>query len=72
MVIRDGESRERLWKLYGIICVEMEATGLQEEQWCLVIRGICDYADPHKNKKWRKYAAATAAAYARGFLSSIP
>ena len=31
---------------------------------CLVVRGICDYADSHKNKRWQGYAAATAAAYA--------
>lgn len=34
--------------------------------------GICDYADSHKNKKWQPYAAATAAAYAKEFLSVIP
>ena len=38
---------------------------------CLVIRGICDYADSHKNKQWQGYAAATAAAYAKELLSVI-
>jgi len=38
----------------------------------LVIRGICDYADSHKNKRWQPYAAATAAAYAKELLSIIP
>jgi hypothetical protein len=38
---------------------------------CLVIRGICDYADTHTNKQWRGYAAASAAAYAREFLNTI-
>ena len=38
---------------------------------CLVIRGICDYADSHKNKKWQRYAAITAAAYAKKLLSII-
>jgi hypothetical protein len=38
----------------------------------LVIRGICDYADSHKNKKWQPYAAATAAACAKELLSLIP
>ena len=36
---------------------------------CLVIRGICDYSDTHKNKAWQPYAAATAAAYAKELLS---
>jgi hypothetical protein len=39
---------------------------------CLVIRGICDYADSHKNKIWQPYAAATAAAYAKELLGIIP
>jgi nucleoside phosphorylase len=39
---------------------------------CLVIRGICDYADSHKNKIWQPYAAATAAAYAKELLLVIP
>jgi nucleoside phosphorylase len=38
---------------------------------CLVIRGICDYADSHKNKRWQLYAAGTAAAYAKEVLSVI-
>jgi nucleoside phosphorylase len=39
---------------------------------CLVIRGICDYADSHKNKAWQPYVAATAAAYAKELLLVIP
>jgi hypothetical protein len=39
---------------------------------CLVIRGICDYCDSHKNKKWQGYAAITAAAYAKILLSMVP
>jgi hypothetical protein len=39
---------------------------------CLVIRGICDYADSHKNKAWQPYAAATAAAYAKELLYIVP
>jgi nucleoside phosphorylase len=50
----------------------MEAAGLMDEFSCLIIRGICDYADSHKNKRWQPYAAATAAAYAKELLSIIP
>jgi hypothetical protein len=39
---------------------------------CLFIRGICDYADSHKNKRWQPYAAVTAAAYAKEVLLAIP
>lgn len=38
---------------------------------CLVIRGICDYADSHKNDRWQQYAALTAAAYAKQLLSEV-
>jgi nucleoside phosphorylase len=49
----------------------MEAAGLTNDLPCLVIRGICDYADSHKNKRWQRYAAATAAAFARMLLGFI-
>jgi len=48
------------------------STGLMDTFPCLVIRGICDYADSHKSKRWQPYAAATAAAYAKELLSVIP
>jgi nucleoside phosphorylase len=37
---------------------------------CVVIKGVCDYADSHKNKKWQSYAAATAAACMKAFLEA--
>lgn len=47
------------------LCFEMEAAGLMNNFPCLVIRGISDYADAHKNDMWHNYAALTAAAFAR-------
>lgn len=70
-LIKDGVVREELRKDLNIICVEMEAAGLMDEFSCLVIRGICDYADSHKNKRWQPYAAATAAAYMKEILCII-
>jgi nucleoside phosphorylase len=69
-VIKDGETRNRLGK--ECLCFEMEAAGLMNDFPCLVIRGICDYADSHKNKHWQNYAAATAAAYAKELLRAMP
>ncbi|PKX89105.1 purine and uridine phosphorylase [Aspergillus novofumigatus IBT 16806] len=71
-VMKHGLTRDRLAKEFGIICFEMEAAGLMDNFPCLVIRGICDYADSHKNKTWQKYAAAVAAAYAKDFLVMTP
>ncbi|KAK1656927.1 hypothetical protein BDP55DRAFT_54343 [Colletotrichum godetiae] len=70
-VIKHGETRDKLSKELGVLCFEMEAAGLQDFP-CLVIRGICDYADSHKNKRWQEYAATTAAAFAKELLSVIP
>lgn len=72
-LIKDGVERDRLSQDLdnNILCFEMEAAGLMNNFPCLVIRGICDYADSHKNKKWQPYAAATAAAYAKEILSVI-
>lgn len=71
-VIKSSEFRDKLARERGILCFEMEAAGLMDRLPCLVIRGICDYADSHKNKQWQGYAAATAAAYAKELLSVIP
>lgn len=71
-VMKDSETRDRLALQYGILCFEMEAAGLMDELPTLVIRGICDYCDSHKQKQWQPYAALTAAAYAKMLLSTIP
>lgn len=54
------------------ICFEMEAAGLMNNFPCIVIRGICDYADSHKSDQWQRYAAASAAAYAKALLAFVP
>jgi hypothetical protein len=71
-VMKHGATRERLRQERGIICFEMEAAGLMDNFPCLVIRGICDYSDTHRNKNWQPYAAVTAAAYAKELLGVIP
>ena len=72
-VMKDGVTRDRISKeLGGILCFEMEAAGLMNNFPCLVVRGICDYADSHKNKRWQPYAAATAASCAKELLVIIP
>jgi ankyrin repeat protein len=70
-VIKHGTTRDKIAKDEGVICFEMEAAGLMDNLRCLVIRGICDYADSHKNKRWQPYAAAAAAAYARALLAFV-
>jgi nucleoside phosphorylase len=71
-VMRDGRTRDRLRREINVLCFEKEAAGLMDDFPCLVVRGICDYADSHKNKRWEPYAATTAAAYAKELLNIIP
>ncbi|PYI11141.1 purine and uridine phosphorylase [Aspergillus sclerotiicarbonarius CBS 121057] len=68
-VVKDAVARDKLGRELGAYCVEMEAAGLMNHFPCLVVRGICDYADSHKNKEWQGYAAATAAAYTKELLT---
>ncbi|KAF7131364.1 hypothetical protein CNMCM5793_004535 [Aspergillus hiratsukae] len=72
-VIKEAKFRDTLNKSLGgnVLCVEMEAAGLMNDFPCVVIRGICDYADSQKNKDWQEYAAATAAAYAKELLEYV-
>ena len=70
-VVRDSVTRDYWRDQENVLCFEMEAAGLMDSFPCLVIRGICDYADSHKNKKWQPYAATTAAAYAKDLLREI-
>lgn len=71
-LMKDASVRDRLAAENDILCFEMEAAGLMNHFPCLVIRGICDYSDTHKNKEWQGYAAMAAAAYAKDLLSRIP
>ncbi|CZR51490.1 uncharacterized protein PAC_01366 [Phialocephala subalpina] len=71
-VMKDARKRDELSaKYFNAICFEMEAAGVIDQKHCLVIRGISDYCDGHKNGSWQSYAAATAAAFAREFLYTI-
>ncbi|KAJ6008736.1 hypothetical protein N7522_003752 [Penicillium canescens] len=65
MVIKDAQMRDELAQEHGELCFEMEAVGALTDFPCLVIRGISDYCDSHKDDEWHGYAAAVAAAYAR-------
>ncbi|KAF7508093.1 hypothetical protein GJ744_009675 [Endocarpon pusillum] len=67
-----AHKRDQLHEELGVICFEMEGAGVIHKHPCLVIRGICDYSDSHKNKQWQPYAAATAAAYTKELLETMP
>lgn len=70
-VLKDAAVRDRWAQEHGILCFEMEAAGVMNTFPCLVIRGVCDYADSYKSEEWQEYAAATAAAYAKLLLTEV-
>ncbi|KAF3281105.1 hypothetical protein TWF970_002279 [Orbilia oligospora] len=68
-VMKSGKDRDELAREEDVIGFEMEGAGV----WgrvpaCVIIKGVCDYADSHKNKKWQRYASATAAAATMAFV----
>jgi nucleoside phosphorylase len=74
---RNPVLRDELRRQHGVKAIEMEGAGVADAAWqfergYLVIRGICDYCDSHKNDVWQEYTAAVAAAYVRGLLASVP
>ncbi|PNS17287.1 hypothetical protein CAC42_6970 [Sphaceloma murrayae] len=74
-LVKDAFARDEIVKRLdgNCKCLEMEAAGVMniDKLPCLVVRGICDYADAHKNDLWQPYAAISAAAYANDLLSVL-
>ncbi|RKK81721.1 hypothetical protein BFJ71_g15506 [Fusarium oxysporum] len=70
-VMKHGRTSDQLAEELDVLCFEMEAARLMDSFPCLVVRGICDYSDSHKNNQWQEYAAAIAAAYTKELLSVI-
>lgn len=72
-LLKDAKTRDHFVASHNdVLCFDMEAAGLLDNLPCLVIRGICDYADSHKNKEWQAYAAMTSAVFAKNLLQFIP
>ncbi|KAM0544534.1 hypothetical protein ACHAPJ_011751 [Fusarium lateritium] len=70
-LMKDALIRDLLAAENDVLCYEMEAAGMMNHFPCLVVRGICDYSDSHKNKEWQGYAAMVAAAYTKALLYRI-
>lgn len=67
-VMKFGLDRNRIAAEHGLIGFEMEGAGAWDQVPCIVVKGVCDYADSHKDKKWQPFAAATAASVAKAML----
>ncbi|KAF5570874.1 calcium-independent phospholipase A2 [Fusarium pseudoanthophilum] len=68
---KNTRKRNEIRDRYGVIGLEMEAAGTMNRIPVGVIRGVCDYADEHKNKEWQPYAAAMAASYAKAVIYEL-
>lgn len=71
-VLKSGQDRDRIAKEHDLIAFEMEGAGAWDEIPCIIVKGICDYADSHKNKNWQQFAAATAASVAKALVEKYP
>jgi len=70
-VMKSAMTRDRIAAAEQVIAFEVEAAGVWDEAPCIVIKGVCDYADSHKSKGWQDYAAATAAATTKALLEQF-
>ncbi|OKO94546.1 hypothetical protein PENSUB_11813 [Penicillium subrubescens] len=71
-VMKDARERDEIAERFNVLCFEMEAAGIMNHLPCIVVRGICNYCDSHKNKEWQGYAALVAAIYAKMLLKLVP
>ncbi|TGJ73570.1 hypothetical protein EYR41_000659 [Orbilia oligospora] len=67
-VMRSATLRDSIAQREGVIAFDMEAAGVWDYLPCILIKGVCDYSDSHKNKDWQEYAAVAAAAFAKAVL----
>ncbi|KAJ0334108.1 hypothetical protein COL5a_000152 [Colletotrichum fioriniae] len=57
-VMKSATERDIAARTLDVVCFEMEAAGIMDILPCLPIRGVCDYADSHKNKAWQSTGIA--------------
>ncbi|KXX76569.1 Regulatory protein AfsR [Madurella mycetomatis] len=70
-VMKSAVTRDIIAETEQVIAFEMEGAGIWEHLPALVVKGVCDYADSHKNKSWQHYAAGSAASAAKALLSLV-
>ncbi|PGH07641.1 hypothetical protein GX51_01650 [Blastomyces parvus] len=71
VVMGSGEIRDKVIRNEGVIGVDFaELEGLWDHLPCIIIKGVCNYADGHddQTRQWLGYAAATGASAAKAFL----
>ncbi|KAI6090317.1 nucleoside phosphorylase domain-containing protein [Hypoxylon rubiginosum] len=74
--VEDKATRDNLDSIHGsrrLLCIDKVVSDLADDFPCIVIRGICDYADERRRdcKGWEEPAAAVSAAFAKEVLSVL-
>ena len=69
--MKSGHQRDFLVEGERVIGFEMEGAGAWETFGTIVVKGVMDYADSHKNKQWRGYPMARAALCAAAMIEEI-
>ncbi|KAL6407229.1 Nephrocystin-3 [Ilyonectria robusta] len=68
-VMKSAQHRDSISQFHKVIAFEMEGAGVWDEMSCIVVKGVCDYADSHKQKNWQNFAASTAASASKALLA---
>jgi nucleoside phosphorylase len=63
-----GARKDKLAETAGVIAFDMETAGVWENLLCIVVKGVCGYADSHKKKAWQEHAALATAACTKAVL----
>lgn len=71
-VMKSGQHRDIIASRENVIAFEMESAGAWDHLPCVLIKGVCDYADRNKSDTWHTYAAVTAAAVLKALLEAWP
>jgi nucleoside phosphorylase len=70
--MKSAKDRDKIANREKIVGFEMEGAGIWDNLPCILVKGVSNYADNHKNDEWQYYAAANAAACMRALLDENP
>ena len=70
-LIKDASIRDKLAAEREVLYFEIEVAGLINHFPYLIIRGIYNHSDSHKNKEWQGFTAIVAVAYIKDLLRYI-
>jgi nucleoside phosphorylase len=75
-LLKNEKKRDMLRDQHGVICIEMEGSGIPDGTWALskgylIVRGIVDYCNSDKNDHWHNYAATCAACYVKAIIEKL-